>query len=352
MKVGILTGGGDCPGLNAVIRAAVRKGSFHYDDTFVGFLEGWRGLVEDKSMPLDLHAVAGILPRGGTILRTSRTNPAKKRDGLEKCMATLKKNNVDALIAIGGDDTLSVATKLFDKGVKVVGVPKTIDNDLSGTDFTFGFDTAVNIVTEAIDRVHTTAEAHNRVMVVEVMGRDAGWIAIYSGIAGGADVILIPAQPFDVDKVAAKIRMRQGRGRYFSIVVVAEGAKFASKDGLVTQSGEKDEFGHARLGGIGNTLAQEIERRTGFETRTVVLGHIQRGGSPTAFDRVLATRYGLGAIDMVHRAEFGRMAALRGNKIISVPLAEATGTNRRVDQEMMDAVFGILEDVEKESVAG
>ena len=352
MRIGILTGGGDCPGLNAVIRAAVRKGSFHYDDTFVGFLEGWRGLVEDKSMPLDLHAVAGILPRGGTILRTSRTNPAKKPDGLEKCMATLKKNNVDALIAIGGDDTLSVATKLFDKGVKVVGVPKTIDNDLSGTDFTFGFDTAVNIVTEAIDRVHTTAEAHNRVMVVEVMGRDAGWIAIYSGIAGGADVILIPEQPFDVDKVAAKIRMRHGRGRYFSIVVVAEGAKFASKDALVTQSGEKDEFGHARLGGIGNTLAQEIERRTGFETRTVVLGHIQRGGSPTAFDRVLATRYGLGAIDMVHRAEFGRMAALRGNKIISVPLAEATGTNRRVDQEMMDAVFGILEDVEKEAVAG
>jgi len=352
MKIGILTGGGDCPGLNAVIRAAVRKGSFHYDDTFVGFLEGWRGLVEDKSMPLDLQAVAGILPRGGTILRTSRTNPAKKPDGLEKCMATLRKNNVDALIAIGGDDTLSVATKLFDKGVKVVGVPKTIDNDLSGTDFTFGFDTAVNIVTEAIDRVHTTAEAHNRVMVVEVMGRDAGWIAIYSGIAGGADVILIPEQPFDVDKVAAKIRMRHGRGRYFSIVVVAEGAKFASKDGLVTQSGEKDEFGHARLGGIGNTLAQEIERRTGFETRTVVLGHIQRGGSPTAFDRVLATRYGLGAIDMVHRAEFGSMAALRGNKIVSVPLAEATGTNRRVDQEMMDAVFGILEDVEKEAVAG
>jgi len=352
MKIGILTGGGDCPGLNAVIRAAVRKGSFHYDDTFVGFLEGWRGLVEDKSMPLDLQAVAGILPRGGTILRTSRTNPAKKPDGLEKCMATLRKNNVDALIAIGGDDTLSVATKLFDKGVKVVGVPKTIDNDLSGTDFTFGFDTAVNIVTEAIDRVHTTAEAHNRVMVVEVMGRDAGWIAIYSGIAGGADVILIPEQPFDVDKVAAKIRMRHGRGHYFSIVVVAEGAKFASKDGLVTQSGEKDEFGHARLVANGNTLAQEIERRTGFETRTVVLGHIQRGGSPTAFDRVLATRYGLGAIDMVHRAEFGRMAALRGNKIVSVPLAEATGTNRRVDQEMMDAVFGILEDVEKEAVAG
>jgi 6-phosphofructokinase 1 len=353
MKIGILTGGGDCPGLNAVIRAVVRKGSFHYSDQFVGFLEGWRGLLENMTMPLDLGAVAGILPRGGTILRTSRTNPAKKPDGLDKCLATLKQHGVDALVAIGGDDTLSVATKLYDRGVKVVGVPKTIDNDLSGTDFTFGFDTAVNIVTEAIDRVHTTAEAHNRVMVVEVMGRDAGWIAIYSGIAGGADVILIPEQPFDVDKVAAKIRMRHGRGRYFSIVVVAEGAKFAAtKNGPSTVGGEKDEFGHARLGGIGNTLAQELERRTGFETRTVVLGHIQRGGTPTAFDRVLATRYGLGAIDMVHRAEFGKMAALRGNKIVSVSLAEATGQNRKVDQEMMDAVYGILEDEDKEAAAG
>ena len=353
MKIGILTGGGDCPGLNAVTRAVVRKGSFHYNDTFVGFLEGWRGLLENMTMPLDLRAVAGILPRGGTILRTSRTNPAKKPDGLDTCVATLKKNGVEALVAIGGDDTLSVATKLFDRGVKVVGVPKTIDNDLSGTDFTFGFDTAVNIVTEAIDRVHTTAEAHNRVMVVEVMGRDAGWIAIYSGIAGGADVILIPEQPFDVDKVAAKIRMRHGRGRYFSIVVVAEGAKFAAgKNGPSIVGGETDEFGHVRLGGIANTLAQELERRTGFETRTVVLGHIQRGGSPTAFDRVLATRYGLGAVDMVHRGEFGKMAALRGNKIVSVSLAEATGQNRKVDQEMMDAVFGILEDVEKEAVAG
>jgi 6-phosphofructokinase 1 len=353
MKIGMLTGGGDCPGLNAVIRAVVRKGTFHYSDTFVGFLEGWRGLMENMTMPLDLGAVAGILPRGGTILRTSRTNPAKKPDGLDKCIATLKQHGVDALVAIGGDDTLSVATKLYDRGVKVVGVPKTIDNDLSGTDFTFGFDTAVNIVTEAIDRVHTTAEAHNRVMVVEVMGRDAGWIAIYSGIAGGADVVLIPEEPFDVDKVAAKIRMRHGRGRYFSIVVVAEGAKFAAtKNGPSTVGGEKDEFGHARLGGIGNTLAQELERRTGFETRTVVLGHIQRGGTPTAFDRVLATRYGLGAIDMVHRAEFGKMAALRGNKIVSVSLAEATGQNRRVDQEMMDAVYGILEDEDKEAAAG
>lgn len=351
MKIGILTGGGDCPGLNAVIRAVVRKGVFHYNDQFLGFLEGWRGLLEDMTTPLDLKAVAGILPRGGTILRTSRTNPAKKSDGLDKCISTLKNNGVEALVAIGGDDTLGVATKLFDRGVKVVGVPKTIDNDLSGTDFTFGFDTAVNIVTEAIDRVHTTAEAHNRVMVVEVMGRDAGWIAMYSGIAGGADVILIPEEPFDVDKVAAKIRMRHGRGRYFSIVVVAEGAKFAAKTGPSTVNEEKDEFGHARLGGIANTLAQELERRTGFETRTVVLGHIQRGGSPTAFDRVLATRYGLGAIDMVHRSEFGKMAALRGNKIVSVSLAEATGQNRKVDKEMMDTAFGILEDDEKEAVA-
>jgi len=344
----MLTGGGDCPGLNAVIRAVVRKGSFHYEDEFVGFLEGWRGLLEDKSMPLDLSSVGGILPRGGTILRTSRTNPAKKPDGLDKCIATLKRHNIDALIAIGGDDTLSVAQKLHERGVKVVGVPKTIDNDLAGTDYTFGFDTAVNVVTEAIDRVHTTAEAHNRVMVVEVMGRNAGWIAIHSGVAGGADVILIPERPFDIDEVAETIRLRHARGRYFSIVVVAEGAKFSTdmdpKHGApILQDSEKDEFGHARLGGIANILAQEIERRTGFETRTVVLGHIQRGGSPSAFDRMLATRYGLGAIDMVHRGEFGRMAALRGNKIVSVPLADAIAKNRTVDQEMIDVASGIMD---------
>jgi ATP-dependent phosphofructokinase / diphosphate-dependent phosphofructokinase len=348
MKVGMLTGGGDCPGLNAVIRAVVRKGSFHFEDEFVGFLEGWRGLLEDKSMPLDLSSVGGILPRGGTILRTSRTNPAKKPDGLDKCIATLKRHNIDALIAIGGDDTLSVAQKLHERGVKVVGVPKTIDNDLAGTDYTFGFDTAVNVVTEAIDRVHTTAEAHNRVMVVEVMGRNAGWIAIHSGVAGGADVILIPERPFDIDEVAETIRLRHARGRYFSIVVVAEGAKFSTdmdpKHGApILQDSEKDEFGHARLGGIANILAQEIERRTGFETRTVVLGHIQRGGSPSAFDRMLATRYGLGAIDMVHRGEFGRMAALRGNKIVSVPLADAIAKNRTVDQEMIDVASGIMD---------
>jgi phosphofructokinase-like protein len=342
MKIGVLTGGGDCPGLNAVIRAVVRKGTFHYEDEFLGFVEGWRGLMEDKTMDLGLSSVGGILPRGGTILRTSRTNPAKHENGLQLCAENLKKHGCDALIAIGGDDTLSVAQKLFQNGVKVVGVPKTIDNDLSGTDFTFGFDTAVNIATGAIDRVHTTAEAHNRVIVVEVMGRDSGWIATYSGIAGGADVILIPEVPFDIDQVAELIRQRHARGRYFSIVVAAEGAKFAGGNDAVSAAG-LDDFGHARLGGIGATLAAEIEKRTGFESRSVVLGHIQRGGTPSAFDRVLATRYGLGAIDMVHRGEFGQMAALRGNKIISIPLAEAIASNRKVDKEILDAAIGILD---------
>ena len=347
MRIGVLTGGGDCPGLNAVIRAVVRKGVFHYGDSFVGFMEGWRGLLEDKTMPLDLSTVGGILPRGGTILRTSRTNPAKREDGLQRCIEVMKKNGCEALVAIGGDDTLSVAQKLFEKGARVVGVPKTIDNDLAGTDFTFGFDTAVNIATSAIDRVHTTAEAHNRVIVVEVMGRDAGWIALYSGIAGGADVILIPEEPFDVEKVADTIRMRHARGRYFSIVVAAEGAKFAGRN-VESEVDGKDEFGHARLGGIGNALAQEIEKHTGFETRSVVLGHIQRGGTPSAFDRVLATRYGLGAIDMVHRGEFGKMAALRGNKIVSVPLADAIASNRKVDAEMIEVATGILDKLDEE----
>ncbi|MGA2966945.1 MAG: 6-phosphofructokinase [Terriglobales bacterium] len=342
MKIGVLTGGGDCPGLNAVIRAVVRKGTFHYADEFVGFVEGWRGLLEDKTMELGLPSVGGILPRGGTILRTSRTNPEKYPDGLQRCAANLKKHGCDALIAIGGDDTLSVAQKLFDMGVRVIGVPKTIDNDLAGTDFTFGFDTAVNAATEAIDRVHTTAEAHNRVIVVEVMGRDSGWIATYSGIAGGADVILIPEIPFDIDQVAELIHQRHSRGRYFSIVVAAEGATFAGGN-VEDGAAGRDEFGHVRLGGIGALVASEIEKRTGFESRSVVLGHIQRGGSPSAFDRVLATRYGLGAIDMAHRGEFGHMAALRGNKIVSVPLAEAIASNRKVDQEILDASIGILD---------
>jgi 6-phosphofructokinase 1 len=357
MKIGVLTGGGDCPGLNAVIRAIVRKGVFHYGDEFIGFVEGWRGLVEDKTMVLDLASVGGILPLGGTILRTSRTNPAKHPEGLQHCADSLKKHGCDSLIAIGGDDTLSVAQKLFANGVKVVGVPKTIDNDLAGTDFTFGFDTAVNVATGAIDRVHTTAEAHNRVIVVEVMGRDSGWIATYSGIAGGADVILIPEVPFDIDEVAELIRQRHARGRYFSIVVAAEGAKFAGGQEMhegapVLQDVGRDEFGHLRLGGIGSVLAREIEKRTGFESRSVVLGHIQRGGTPSAFDRVLATRYGLGAIDMVHRGEFGQMAALRGNKIISIPLAEAIASNRKVDKEIMDAATGILDKLEVKTPAG
>jgi 6-phosphofructokinase 1 len=354
MRIGILTGGGDCPGLNAVIRAVVRKGLFHYRDEFVGFMEGWRGLIEDKSMPLNLDSVSGILPRGGTILRTSRTNPSKRSDGIDRCIATIEKHQIDALIAIGGDDTLSVAQKLHEKGVKVVGVPKTIDNDLSGTDYTFGFDTACNIVCEAIDRLHTTAEAHNRVMVVEVMGRDAGWIALYSGVAGGADAILIPERPFDVDKVAESIRQRHERGRYFSIVVVAEGAKFSSggSGSPILQDMGKDEFGHSKLGGIANTLAREIEKRTGFETRAVVLGHIQRGGSPSAFDRVLATRYGLGAVDMVHRAEFGCMAALRSNKIVSIPLQEAISRNRVVDNETIQMVDGLFEEIGVKEAAG
>ncbi len=346
MKIGMLTGGGDCPGLNAVIRAVVRKGIFHYQDEIVGFMEGWRGLIDDNTMVLNLDSVSGILPRGGTILRTSRTNPSKRPDGVQRCLAAIEKHKIGALIAIGGDDTLSVAQKLYEAGAKVVGVPKTIDNDLGGTDYTFGFDTACNIVCEAIDRVHTTAEAHNRVMVVEVMGRDAGWIALYSGIAGGADAILIPERRFDVDKVAESIRQRHERGRYFSIVVVAEGAKFAEGKGApVVQDMGKDEFGHAKLGGIANILAREIEKRTGYETRAVVLGHIQRGGSPSAFDRVLATRYGLGAIDMVHRGEFGRMAALRANKIVSIPLQDAISRNRTVDDEMIEIVDGLFEDI-------
>jgi len=346
MRIGILTGGGDCPGLNAVIRAVVRKGIMHYDDEFVGFLEGWRGVYENKTMDVDMDAISGILPRGGTILRTSRTNPAKREGGLQHCMEVLRANRVEALVAIGGDDTMSVAQRMYEVGLKVVGVPKTIDNDLMGTDFCFGFDTAVNTATEAIDRVHTTAEAHQRVMVVEVMGRDSGWIAMYSGIAGGADVILIPERPFDIEEVAERIRMRHARGRYFSIIVVAEGAKFA-KDGnapVVTDMG-KDEFGHVRLGGIGQILANEIEHRTGLETRNVVLGHIQRGGTPSAFDRVLASRYGIGAIDQVHKGEFGVMVALRGTDIVTIPLVDAIHKTRPVDPELVEVAMGLIDPI-------
>ena len=342
MKIGILTGGGDCPGLNAVIRAIVRKGVFHHNDQFVGFMEGWRGVLENMTRPLDLEAVKGILPQGGTILRTSRTNPSKKENGLDRCVENLKKNGIEALIALGGDDTQSVSLKLFERGVRVVAVPKTIDNDLSGTDLCFGFDTAVSIATEAIDRVHTTAEAHNRVIVVEVMGRDSGWIAIYSGVAGGADVILIPEQPFDIQEIAETIKGRHDRGRYFSIVVVAEGARLAARV-PENERRKTDEFGHVRLGGIGNSLAAEIESRTGFETRAVVLGHIQRGGSPTAFDRMLATRYGIGAIDLVHEGKFGSMVALKGNDITSVPIADAVSRTRYVSQELIDVAASLSE---------
>ncbi|HLJ87361.1 MAG TPA: ATP-dependent 6-phosphofructokinase [Candidatus Angelobacter sp.] len=342
MRIGILTGGGDCPGLNAVIRAVVRKGVFHYDDEFLGFLEGWRGVLENMTYPLDLEAVRGILPRGGTILRSSRTNPAKKPEGLPQCIENLQRNKIEALVVIGGDDTQSVAQKLFEMGVHVVGVPKTIDNDLSGTDFCFGFDTAVTIATDAIDRVHTTAEAHNRVMVVEVMGRDSGWIAIYSGIAGGADAILIPERPFRVADVAASIKRRHDRGRFFSIVVIAEGAMIAGEESPVSSpTAKKDEFGHVRLGGIGAALAQELERLTGFETRAVVLGHIQRGGSPTAFDRVLATRYGIGAIDLVHAERFGQMVVLRGNEIRSIPIAEAISKTSYVSKELIEVALSL-----------
>jgi 6-phosphofructokinase 1 len=352
MKIGILTGGGDCPGLNAVIRAIVRKGVFHHQDEFVGFLEGWRGVMEDQSMKLTLDSIAGILPRGGTILRTSRTNPVKKEGGIASCLETLKRHEIDALVALGGDDTQSVTYKLHESGFKVVGVPKTIDNDLSGTDFCFGFDTAVNIATEAIDRVHTTAEAHNRVIVVEVMGRDSGWIAIYSGIAGGADVILIPERPFDLNEVAETIRQRHARGRYFSVVVIAEGARLAAgiDEQIVAEKGKKDEFGHVRLGGIGTIIAQELEKRTGFETRAVVLGHIQRGGSPTAFDRMLATRYGIGAIDAVHRQDFGKMVALRGTDIVTIPLKEALSRTRVVGQDLIDVAIGLREHSTKSTV--
>ena len=322
MRIGVLTGGGDCPGLNAVIRAVVRKGVEVYGHEFIGFKDGWRGPLEGLTKPLGVPEVRGILPRGGTILRSSRTNPFKIEGGVEKIKANLASHGVDALIAIGGEDTLGVATKLDELGVKVVGVPKTIDNDLNATDLTFGFDTAVNIAMEAIDRLHTTAESHHRAVVVEVMGRHAGWIALHSGLAGGANVILIPEQRFDLEKVVAHVDHRF-KIDYSPIVVIAEGAMPTDGD-LVTQTGELDSFGHMRLGGIGNWLANQIEKRTGKEARAVVLGHTQRGGTPTAFDRVLATRFGLQAIDAAHEGDWGKMVALRGTEIVRVPLIEAT----------------------------
>src|ERR1700750_1224664 len=334
MKVGILTGGGDCPGLNAVIRGVVRKGIFHYKDEFVGFLEGWRGVVENQTRPLNAESVSGILHLGGTILRTSRTNPRKMEGGIDKCMATIKANNLDALITIGGDDTQGVANALIQKGVKIVGVPKTIDNDLSGTDACFGFDTAVSIATEAIDRLHSTAEAHNRVIVWQVMWCEAGWIAITSGIAGGADAIGVPEKAMDIDKICRVIKYRHDHGKKFSIVVVAEGAKLPD-GGQATQGTKVDAFGHARLSGIGQAVAELIEQKTGYETRSVNLGHTQRGGTPTAYDRMLATRYGLAAIDLVHQGNFGRLVVLRGTEIKDIPIAEAISKNRTLDDSFL-----------------
>jgi phosphofructokinase-like protein len=331
MRIGVLTGGGDCPGLNAVIRAVVRKGVSTYGYEFVGFRDGWRGPLEGLTRPLGIPEVRGILPRGGTILGSSRTNPFKIEGGVERIKANLADTGVDALIAIGGEDTLGVATRLDELGVNVIGVPKTIDNDLGATDYTFGFDTAVNIAMEAIDRLHTTAESHHRTLVVEVMGRHAGWIALHAGLAGGANVILLPERNFDIEQVAAYVEKRF-QTQYAPIIVVAEGATpLAGQMQLASQ--DQDAFGHVRLGGIGQWLAAEIEERTGKEARTVVLGHIQRGGTPTAFDRVLATRFGLHAIDAAHDGDFGKMVALRGTDIARVPLAEATRELKTVPAE-------------------
>jgi len=342
-KIGILTGGGDCPGLNAVIRAVVRKSVIKYNYQIIGILQGWRGLMDyGLTEELNLDKVSGIIHRGGTILKTSRTNPFKVEDGVKRIIEKKKSLGLSAIIAVGGEDTLGVATKLFEEGVEIVGVPKTIDNDIWGTDYTFGFDTAVNIAMDAIDRVHTTAESHNRVMVVEVMGRHTGWIAIEAGIAGGADFILIPEKPVDLDKVCDAICKRHKRGRDFSVVVVAEGAKIATQEEakkeevFVVQDEEKDAFGHVRLGGIGKLLASEIEKRTGFETRFVILGHVQRGGSPTAFDRMLGTRYGVAAVDLIHKGEFGKMVSLRGNKIVAIDLKEATSRAKCIDDELYE----------------
>ncbi|HEX2288299.1 MAG TPA: ATP-dependent 6-phosphofructokinase [Gaiellaceae bacterium] len=345
-KIGILTGGGDCPGLNAVIRAVTRR-SLDRGAEVIGVREGWRGLVEGRFQPLDYREISGILPRGGTILGTSRTNPYKTDGGVERVLETFAENGLDALVAIGGEDTLGVAARLHaEHAFPVVGIPKTIDNDLSATDYTFGFDTAVWIATEAIDRLHTTAESHNRVMVVEVMGRHTGWIAVMSGIAGGADVILIPEQPVTVEQACADIMRRHERGKDFSIVVVSEGYELTYESGerrAIVQEAETDQFGHIRFGGVGEALGRDIEERTGYETRVTVLGHVQRGGTPTPHDRILATRFGLKAADLVDARKFGRMAALQGDSIVDVTLEEATRELKKVPPAVFDvarAFFG------------
>ena len=341
-RIGILTGGGDCPGLNPVIRAVVRK-AFLEGYEVIGIKNGWKGMLENDTTKLDLNSVSGILHKGGTILGTSRTNPFKIEGGLDKVQENFKLMGLDALVAVGGEDTLGVANKLIKNGIiNIVGVPKTIDNDLSCTDYTFGFDTALNTAMECIDRLHTTAESHHRIIVVEVMGRHAGWIAIEAGIAGGADVILIPEFPIDMDEVCAQIQKRHGRGKTFSIIVVAEGAQFKDKN-MVLKEEKLDSFGHVRLGGIGETLAAEIEKRTGYETRVSVLGHIQRGGSPSAFDRVLGSRLGVKAVELIKNQKFGKMVALVGNKIVDVPIEDAVSALKTVDPEyyeMAKVFFG------------
>jgi len=334
-KIGVLTGGGDCPGLNPVIRAIVRKG-INEGYEIIGIKNGWKGLIENDILRLDLAAVSGILPKGGTILGTSRTNPYKKEGGLQKVKDNYQMLGLDAIIAVGGEDTLGVAAKLIKDGVtNIVGVPKTIDNDLSSTDYTFGFDTAINTAMECIDKLHTTAESHHRIIVVEVMGRHAGWIATEAGIAGGADIILIPEIPIDIEQVCGLLKKRHQRGKTFSIVVVAEGAKF-KEETMVTQEEKLDEFGHVRLGGIGETLAVEIEKRTKYETRVSVLGHIQRGGTPTAFDRILGTRFGVKAVELVKNKKFARMAALVGNKIVDVSIEEAVASLKTIDMDLYE----------------
>jgi len=335
MKVGVLTGGGDAPGINAVIRAIIKKGIQNYGFEIFGIKDGWNGLLNGECEQLDLKSASGLLPIGGSILGTSRTNPFKREKGPETILKNAKKAGINAIIVIGGDDTLGVAHKLSEHGLQCVGVPKTIDNDLSGTDYTFGFMTAVGIATEALDRLHTTAETHHRVIILEVMGRYTGWIALEAGLAGGADVILIPEKPFDIAEICECIRQRQKRGRSFSLIIVAEGAK--PKGGVeIVYSESLDEFGHIRLGGIGYYLGKEIENSMGVETRVVVLGHLQRGGSPTAFDRILATRFGVAAIDLVHDKKFDRMVSIKGNRIVSVPLAEVIGKRKTVDTELYD----------------
>ncbi|MBI1843350.1 MAG: 6-phosphofructokinase [Actinobacteria bacterium] len=340
MKVGILTGGGDCPGLNAVIRAVVRKGERVHGDRFVGFLDGWRGVIEQRHVPLNIERLRGTLPRGGTIIGTSRANPFNLDGGFERCQTTLDELSIDAVVSIGGEGTMGITREMAAAGIPVVGVPKTIDNDIPATEVTFGFHTAVQIATEAIDRLHTTAESHDRVMVVEVMGRHAGHIALYAGIAGGAAQILIPEEPFDIDAVCAALTQRHQKGRFASIVVVAEGA--LPKPGTIELADPGvDEFGHIRLGGIANVLAPEIESRTGFETRVTILGHIQRGGTPSAYDRVLSTRFGIAAIDAVHEGAFGQMVAIRCDQVVRVPLEDVRGL-KTVDPQLFHEVAEVF----------